>query len=173
MFKAHFTPLKIEIKPYVLSKVAQLALCTTRWCDLSVSVSVRQIIESRVHTHLASPGTAWMNSPGALLHLPRPATSLTSTPLYRPPADVVPRDNFTAVILCQQGVLPPLYRLLKQVCSTIQCNIFSCPVHIRWIFTVTRQPVKSVSKHSSRPTWKRNVHLHTRTRTNTRRKKHT
>ena len=54
-----------------------------------------------------------MSSPGALLH--RPAASLSETPFYRPPVDVVPRDNFTAVILCQQGVLPPLYRLLKQV----------------------------------------------------------
>ncbi|KAF0297992.1 Exostosin-1 [Amphibalanus amphitrite] len=80
-----------------------------------IVLTTLRIIESRVHTHLSSPGTVWMTSPGALLHLPRPSGSLSETPLYRPTVDVAPRDNFTAVILCQQGVLPPLYRLLKQV----------------------------------------------------------
>ncbi|XP_037081930.1 exostosin-1-like [Pollicipes pollicipes] len=80
-----------------------------------IVLTTLRIIESRVHTHLASPGTVWMNSPGSLFHLPTPSGSLRDVPLYRAPADLVPRDNFTAVILCQHGSPAPLYRLIKQV----------------------------------------------------------
>lgn len=83
-----------------------------------VVMTTMKIIEDRVYSDRPTPRAAWMNPPGALLHMRNYGDgSLCGIPLFQHPATRrrCLRSNFTAMIVCRNSSLQHLSNLLYEI----------------------------------------------------------
>ncbi|XP_070533963.1 exostosin-1-like [Ptychodera flava] len=96
-----------------------------------IVMTTLEIIQDRVHKHIARDEFVWNHPPGALVTLPQYSESLASFPFFALALGAKPSSSFTAVILASSPIITQSSAIVKLI-KSVSKSAYAAKILVLW-----------------------------------------